>query len=288
MSIKKSHLKKACISDYHIHTPYCGHAHGTIIKYVENAINRGMKEICFTDHLGRYYLSESQKKRYWDWGMDSQKLERYVLEISDVKSIFKNEITIRTGLEIDYIDGAEDMIDPIIGKYPFDFLLGSIHCLPSFGWKHIANYSQKDVWSVYHKYFEAAKSVVKGKIFNSLAHLDFIWRYSKWPDKKTHEIFKYIEEIVELSQKNDVAIEINSNGYLWSQLYTIPGGDPFTALLKYISKFKAPITIGSDAHKPEFVGKMFNDLAKTLKKNAIMEYCTYLNRSKIVNKIPDY
>jgi histidinol-phosphatase (PHP family) len=110
------------ISDYHIHTPYCGHAHGTIIKYVETAISKGMKEIYFTDHLGRYYLSELQKKRYWDWGMDSNKLDRYVLEINDVKNIYRNAIDIRIGLEIDYIEGAEDKIDPIIEKYPFDFI----------------------------------------------------------------------------------------------------------------------------------------------------------------------
>ncbi|MGD9200791.1 MAG: histidinol-phosphatase [Chitinispirillia bacterium] len=287
MSINDPYKKKNdYISDYHIHTPYCGHAHGKIIKYVETAINKGMKEICFTDHLGRYYLSESQKKRYWDWGMDKKKLERYVLEIDDVKNIFRNTIDIRIGLEIDYIEGAEDMIDPIIDNYPFDFLLGSIHCLPSFGWKHIANYTQKDIWSVYQMYLETAKSVINSRIFNSLAHLDFIWRYLQWPHKKTPEIFEYIKEIVELAQKNDVAIEINSNGYLWAQVQNTTDGNPFSILLSNIYEYDAPITIGSDAHKPEFVGKKFNDLAKNLKKRGINDYCIYSNKLKIVKKIP--
>lgn len=287
MQKSASNLNGSSISDYHIHTPYCGHAHGKIIDYVETAIKKGMTEICFTDHLGRYYLTESQKKRYWDWGMNNKNLERYIYEIDDVKSIYNDKITIKTGLEVDYIEGAEEKIGPIIEKYPIDFLLGSIHCLPSFGWKHIANYSNKNVWSIYNSYFEAAKSVINSGIFDSLAHIDFIWRYSKWPEKKTDEIFNFIESIAKIAHNKDVAIEINSNGYLWSQIYTIPGGDPFNTLLNNINAYKAPITIGSDAHKPEFVGKTFKDLKHTLKNIGIVEYCTYSKRTKNVKKIPD-
>lgn len=278
--------KRRIISDFHIHTPYCGHAHGRIIDYVEIAVFKGMKEICFTDHLGRYYLTESQKKRYWDWGMNAQKLERYCLELDDVKDTFKDQITIRTGLEIDYIEGAENLIMPLIEKYNFDFLLGSIHCLPRFGWKHIANYSGQDLWPLFEDYFKAAKAIVSSDIFNSLAHLDFIWRYAKWPLKKTTKVFKYIEDIVETAAAHDVAIEINSNGYLWSQIYTVQGGDPFDILLEKIKDHNTPITIGSDAHKPEFVGKAFTDVAQMLKIKGIKKYCTFEKQQKIVLPIP--
>jgi HisJ family histidinol phosphate phosphatase len=54
--------------DYHVHTPYCGHAHGKIIHYIDSAIENGIQEIGFADHLGRYYLTPAQKRRYWDWG----------------------------------------------------------------------------------------------------------------------------------------------------------------------------------------------------------------------------
>lgn len=279
---KKSHI----ISDYHIHTPYCGHAHGKIIDYVEMALQMGMKEICFTDHLGRYYLTESQKKRYWDWGMNERNLARYFLELEDVTTIYKDSIAIRTGLEIDYIEGAEDMILPLIDKYPFDFLLGSIHCLPVFGWKHIANYSSNDLWTIFNEYFRVAKAVVSAGIFNSLAHPDFIWRYAKWPMKKTKAIFDFIEDIVQTAVSNNVAIEINSNGYLWSQIYTIQGGDPFGVLLENIKTYDALITIGSDAHKPEFVGKAFKALAPMLKNRDIKRYCTFNKKRKTWQQIP--
>ncbi len=278
--------KSRIISDYHIHTPYCGHAHGKIVEYVETAIQRGMKEICFTDHLGRYYLTESQKRRYWDWGMNEHNLARYFLELEDVTKTFKDRITIRKGLEIDYIEGAEDLIMPLIDKYNFDFLLGSIHCLPRLGWKHIANYSGQDIWHLFDEYFKAAKAIVSSGIFNSLAHLDFIWRYAKWPTKKSVNVFNNIEEIVEKASSNDVAIEINSNGYLWSQIYTVHGGDPFEILLEKINACNTPITIGSDAHKPEFIGKTFTEMAQLLKLKGITEYYTFKNQHKRVQRIP--
>lgn len=269
------------IADYHIHTPYCGHAHGVIIDYVEKAIKSGMQEICFTDHLGRYYLTPYQKKRYWDWGMDQTTLERYYTELLNIRSVYNDQIPIRIGLEIDYIEGAEDILLPILENYAFDFLLGSIHCLPSFGWHHLASYSKKDIWPIFDKYLQTAESAIQAKIFDSLAHLDFIWRYSKWPAKKTEDIFASMENIVKTIAKNEMAIEINSNGYLWSQIYNIPGGDPFMVLVDNIHKYDAPITIGSDAHKPEFVGKAFVELAKLLKTKGITKYCTFKQRKKI-------
>jgi histidinol-phosphatase (PHP family) len=278
--------KREIISDSHIHSPYCGHAHGKIIDYVEVAIQKGMKEICFTDHLGRYYLTESQKKRYWDWGMNEHNLERYSMELEDVKDIFREQITIHTGLEIDYIEGAEDLFIPIIERYNFDFLLGSIHCLPRFGWKHLANYSAQDIWPLFEEYFKASRAIVSSDIFNSLAHIDFIWRYTKWPLKKTLKVFNYIEEIVEIAAAHDMAIEINSNGYLWSQIYTVQGGDPFDILLEKIKKYNTPITIGSDAHKPEFIGKAFTDVAQSLKIRGIREYCTFEKQKKITHPVP--
>lgn len=278
--------KSRIISDYHIHSPYCGHAQGKIIDYVETAIHMGMNEICFTDHLGRYYLTESQKKRYWDWGMNAHNLARYFLELEDVINTYKDRITIRTGLEIDYIEGAEDLIMPLIKKYSFDFLLGSIHCLPTFGWKHIANYSGQDLWSLFEEYFRVAKAIVSIGIFDSLAHIDFIWRYAKWPTKKSIKVFNYIEDIVQTAVSNNMAIEINSNGYLWSQIYTVHGGDPFEILLESIKTHNVPITIGSDAHKPEFIGKAFPELANMLKIKGVTQYCTFNKRHKTMQKIP--
>ncbi len=37
--------------DYHVHTPLCNHAEGAMETYVRYALNIGLKELCFLDHL---------------------------------------------------------------------------------------------------------------------------------------------------------------------------------------------------------------------------------------------
>jgi histidinol-phosphatase (PHP family) len=257
------------IADYHVHTPYCGHAQGKTIDYIESAIQSGISEIGFSDHLGRYYLGKVQKKRYWDWGMRERDIARYFSEILDLREAFEGRITIRIGLEVDYIEGAEHLLEEIVSHYPFDFLLGSIHCLPVLGWRHISQYTKANPVQVYAAYFDAAASAIRSGLFQSLAHLDFIWRYMAWSDAPQEILEEYISDTVKLSSKSTTNIEVNANGFLWSQINDDRKVDLFNVLLELIKKYRADITIGSDAHTPELVGKAFPQIISLLKKKGL-------------------
>ena len=37
--------------DYHLHTLFCNHSTGGMERYIQNAIDLGLQEICFLDHL---------------------------------------------------------------------------------------------------------------------------------------------------------------------------------------------------------------------------------------------
>jgi histidinol-phosphatase (PHP family) len=257
------------IVDYHVHSPYCGHAQGKTIEYIENAIKNGVDEIGFSDHLGRYYLSKSQKKRYWDWGMEERDIARYFSEILDLKESFEDDIRIKIGLEVDYIEGAEQLLEGIVSRYPFDYLLGSVHCLPKLGWNHITQYVKVQPEKVYELYFDAVAGALKSQMFQSLAHIDFIWRYIEWPDVTSEIMSEYISNAVALSVKNNVCMEINSNGYLWSVLNDDRTYDLFAILLNAIKIHKANITLGSDAHTPEFVAKAFPKIISRLLRDGL-------------------
>jgi histidinol-phosphatase (PHP family) len=257
------------IADYHVHTPYCGHAQGKTIDYIESALCAGISEIGFSDHLGRYYLGKVQKKRYWDWGMRERDIARYFSEILDLREAYDGRITIRIGLEVDYIEGAEELLEKIISHYPFDFLLGSIHCLPCLGWRHVSEYVKTNAVQAYAAYFEAVESAIRSGIFQSIAHLDFIWRYVSWPEAPQEVLQEYISDAVKLSAKSATNMEVNANGFLWSQINDDKGFDLFAMFLESIRKHRAGITIGSDAHTPELVGKAFPQIIEMLKKRGI-------------------
>jgi histidinol-phosphatase (PHP family) len=133
---------------------------------------------------------------------------------------------------------------------------------------------------VYEEYFNMFCAAAESHMFDSISHIDFIWRYVRWPENKTGKIYEMIDNAVKCAVGADVAVEINSNGYLWSRLYKVDEGDPFDVLLESIKKHGANITIGSDAHKPEFVGKSFDGISEALTEHGIRQYCTFLGRNR--------
>jgi histidinol-phosphatase (PHP family) len=257
------------IVDYHVHSPFCGHAHGKMIEYVENAILAGITEMGFSDHLGRYYLGKMQRKQYWDWGMPERDLERYFNAVMDLKALFADRIIIRFGLEVDFIEGAEHLLENIVANFPFDYLLGSIHCLPALGWHHLSQYTKSDPEKTYHRYFAAARAAIESGMFQSLAHVDFLWRYILWPEERALVLADYIGDIVSASEKSTTDLEINANGFIWSRANYNKEFDPFQVFLDSISKHHARITLGSDAHAPQMVGKLFPQIISTLKSKGI-------------------
>lgn len=262
--------------DYHIHTPYCGHAHGKTIQYIEKAIQIGLHEVGFSDHLGRYYLTHVQRRRHWDWGMNERNITRYIAELSELRELFEDKIAIKIGLEIDFIEGAEELLHPFLDNYTFDFHLGSIHCLPAFGWKHLADQNHRQSDQVFKEYFRVARAAIQSSLFHSLAHLDFIWRYLPWPETGVAEMFeKEIGATVQTAVEAGICLEVNANGYIWSQLNVTDGPDPFVMLLSEIKNQQVPITLGSDAHDPQMVGKSLGDLIAVLRSRGITSCTTF-------------
>ena len=258
------------LADYHVHTPYCGHAKGTIIEYIVSAMAVGLHEIGFADHLGRYYLTGIQRRRYWDWGMDERNLARYVAELLDLRELFRDKIRIKIGLEVDYVEGAEDLLEPIVSQYPLDYLLGSVHCIPQFGWKHLSSYSKSpDTSLIYREYFRVARSALRSGLFHIFAHPDFIWRYIGWPRNDAVMPFQEIAETVGVAKETGRVMEINANGLLWSMANEIEGGDPFEVLIDQCRRCNVSVSLGSDAHEPAMVGKLFPELIAALRRKGI-------------------
>ena len=267
------------VADYHIHTSYCGHAKGTVEEYIESAIALGLPEIGFADHLGRYYLTAAQRRRYGNWGMDERTLKRYVDEIIDLRELYGGRIRIALGLEIDFVEGGEHLLKPILDRFPFDYLLGSIHCLPRFGWKHLASYSRyADTAAIYREYFHVLRSAMQSGLFNSIAHPDFIWRYIAWPRSEPAMPIEKIAGAAAAAAENGVALEINANGFLWSQANRMESGDPFSILIEECSRRKVAVSLGSDAHEPTMVGNSFVPMVAALRQRNILTVARFFAR----------
>jgi histidinol phosphatase-like PHP family hydrolase len=90
---------------------------------------------------------------------------------------------------------------------------------------------------------------------------------------------KAVEEMldcaIQTAVDNDCCIEINANGFMWSQANAIDKDDLFCYMLKRISDLGAKTTIGSDAHEPFLVGKSYQTLLPVLREFNITSTCIF-------------
>jgi histidinol-phosphatase (PHP family) len=199
-----------------------------------------------------------------------------VNELLELREIFNDKIRIKIGLEVDYVEGAEDLLEPIVGRYPLDYLLGSVHCIPQFGWKHLSSYANSpDTSIIYKEYFRVARAALRSGLFNVFAHPDFIWRYIGWPQHDPAMPFQEIAETVQVAGETGRAIEINANGFLWSQANMVENDDPFEVLLDQCRHRKVTVSLGSDAHEPAMVGKLFPELIATLRRKGVTTFTCF-------------
>jgi len=62
--------------DYHIHTMLCNHAEKPMEAYVKQAINIGLQEICFLDHLTMDENGRAQSMSAREKGLYFQAIQR--------------------------------------------------------------------------------------------------------------------------------------------------------------------------------------------------------------------
>ena len=113
------------LTDYHVHTFRCGHAGGESRDFVLQAVELGLSEIGFTDHIPLYFLPP--EKRDPRLAMSEDQLAGYLEEVEALREEFAGRIAVRLGLEADYAEGHEEQLKRWLARADWDFVLGSVH-----------------------------------------------------------------------------------------------------------------------------------------------------------------
>ena len=138
-------------ADYHMHTPLCRHATGEPIEYAARAVALGLSEIGFTDH------SPMRRDDFDNWRMRADQLDEYVEKVRRAQKEHPS-LTIRLGLEVDYLPGHEDWIRELAARHPWDYFIGSVHYI-SESWdvdnpEKLSKWKEHDPFEVWSLYFE--------------------------------------------------------------------------------------------------------------------------------------
>lgn len=243
-------------ADYHMHTPLCHHATGTPVDYARVAIERGLDEIGFADH-------NPMATQFDDWRMSLADLPRYLELVAEAREKFP-QLTIRLGLECDFIAGHESWIGELAAMADWDYLIGSVHYLPGgFEVDHPRHMSRHmggerdELWAGYWKTYERC---IRSGLFDFVAHPDLPKKFGFKPEG---DLRRFYEPSVRALAECGVAFEINTAGLRKEcrEMY------PAREFLDLAHAADVPLLINSDAHAPEEVGADF-DAAIALARDA--------------------
>lgn len=259
--------------DFHVHSPFCPHGTTDPLKlYIENAIERGLTEISFTEHapLPENFMDPTPQK---DCGMSKKQTDAYIEAVQQLKLEYKNDITIHLGLEVDYIEGYEKETKELLnnyGEYLDDSIL-SVHLLLTSHDHYVCLDYSSDMFGeiieqfgsvdlVYNKYYETIQQAILSDLGvykpKRVGHLTLIEKFKKrYPAKDNYEAT--IESILELIRTRDLALDINTAGLFKEECKTIY--PPFSIIQKAKAK-GIRLFPGSDSHSAETVGRAFDQL----------------------------
>ena len=246
-------------ADLHVHSEFSSDCSVDIEQQIKKAIKLGLKFICLTDHYDMDYPSTKDKTEF---ALDTT---TYMQKLSLLKEKYKDKINVLCGVELGLMPYLKNRIKSYTQNFNFDFIIGSSHLvngkdpiLPNY-------FCGRDEKTAYREYFESILDNVKiFDEYNVYGHLDYIVRYG--PNKNKFFDFSDYKDIFEQALKiiieNGKGIEINTAGLRKELGYPHPHKD---ILQMYKELGGDIITIGSDAHLPEHIGYMFEDVKEYLK-----------------------
>ena len=181
-------------ADYHIHTEFSDDSREPMEKQIEKAIELGLQEICFTDHVD-YGIKKDWEEGNIEWRegdgvsyadakdpLANVDYPAYFDKIGRMKEIYGDRIRIRQGLEFGVQTITIPQYEKLWNRYggQLDFALLSIHQVDNKEfWTQ--DFQRGRTQKEYNeKYYEEILQVIrKFKHYSVLAHLDLIIRYDK-------------------------------------------------------------------------------------------------------------
>jgi histidinol-phosphatase (PHP family) len=245
------------IIDYHMHLrngrEEIAHDTSSVDPFVAAAQEAGVDEIGFAEHV--YYFK--QTRSLWTVPYQSERcvydLEPYVEAVVQARG---RGLPVKLGLEVDYVPGREEDTRRLLESYPWDYLLGSVHFIDGLGVdgepRLLDAVGVDEAW---RRYFETLAAAARSGLFDSLSHPDLVKIFGERSDG-----FDY-DGIADAIAEGGVAVEVSTAGLRKPvrELY------PHPEFLAACRAREVPITLGSDAHTPDLVGRDFDQARELLR-----------------------
>lgn len=274
-------------ADMHMHTWFSTDSEACPCDMADEAVRKGLKTICFTDHFDKDDL---------EWGEEGIfDVDAYFVEMQKLQEEYAGKLNIRIGIELGLRTYLKDYYEELTKKYPFDFVIGSVHNVP---YKKDAEgnilytdpaaeklFTDRTDKEAYRLMMETTlENVRTSDCFQTLGHLDYVVRYGKSREKEYSytDYADIIDEILKLLIEKEKGLEVNSAGLK----YGLPFAHPHPDVLKRYRELGGEIiTIGADAHKPEHIAYDFAKAEEFLKSCGFKYYTEFFEQKPVFKQL---
>lgn len=274
-------------ADMHMHTWFSTDSEACPRDMADEAVRKGLKTICFTDHFDKDDL---------EWGEEGIfDVDAYFVEMQKLQEEYAGKLNIKIGIELGLRTYLKDYYEELTKKYPFDFAIGSVHNVP---YKKDAEgnilytdpaaeklFTDRTDKEAYRLMMETTlENVRTSDCFQTLGHLDYVVRYGKSREKEYSytDYADIIDEILKLLIEKEKGLEVNSAGLK----YGLPFAHPHPDVLKHYRELGGEIiTIGADAHKPEHIAYDFAKAEEILKSCGFKYYTEFFEQKPVFKQL---
>lgn len=262
------------LADFHIHSSFSADSETSCEEHIKKAIERGLKHICFTDHIDYDYPTDD----IFEFDTDA-----YIKAVTELKLKYRDRLDIGTGIELG-LRNEPDIVDDMVKKcnaataeQPYDFIIGSTHIIKNGDPYYDNFWDDTSDEEALQLYFESIYDNVRNySCFDVYGHPDYIVRYFR--GTKDYSYKKYADLLDEILKKLIYAgkgIEVNTAGLYHDVDFPHP---KLEILKRYRELGGEIITIGSDSHKPDYIGYGYKKTGEILEAAGFRYYSIFKQR----------
>jgi histidinol-phosphatase (PHP family) len=220
---------------------------GWISRYVDAARARAVDEIAITEHVHRFREVRDWHPNPWWQAEATEDLGHHCAALAAARDA---GLPVLIGIEMDWIPGRVDDIRALLDSQPFDIVLGSVHWLGDLAVDHPDYPCWDDLGAdeTWGRYLDELAAAAGSGLFDVLAHPDLPKVFGT---PMPASLVGRRDEVIAAIADSGVAVECSSAGLRkpCRELY------PDTSWLAAFRAAGVPVTLSSDAHRPEDVAR---------------------------------
>ena len=260
------------LHDSHIHSSFSTDSTTPMEDMAQAAVSLGLKGIAITDHYHPDYPIMMHRT--------GQPTAAYHQAMERTRERFQNQLDVRFGLEIGVLIGKTlPVCQAAANDYPYDILLAAFHSTRTKPFDYLGNertLSAEELCVYYYKH--VLRCIRQFRDYDVLAHVNLVDRYvDRLPREEAY--LPLLDEIFKLVIRDGKGIEINTSSYRYGM------GERTTPTLAMLRRYRELggeiVTVGSDAHAPEWVGSHLEEGYELLQAAGWNYYAIYKNRKPV-------